>query len=158
VALWQFRQQIALWQSPPDHVIRHYHMDGVIGSPPRHVTTRALVRSRMRSGKCSVALPAGINRVARPVRVVARQAGHLPIALQETLRFSQPVSAAARDLEFILVTGPRSVIEGESKIAQRFAGQEGKRPSFEAPDHARQPRTRGLEVTLHAQIELPLFA
>ena len=109
-------------------VVRHDHVNGVFGSPLRHMAvdagrTRACTSDRaLRRGALLVAAPAHRNMTlnclgtARNiVRVVAREARH-PAAL-EARRLAQPVGAAG-DLELVIAARlPRRMIEMNEVVA-----------------------------------------
>ena len=95
----------------------------------------------------------GLLAARNRVRVVARGARHL--AGLKACRFSQPVRRM-RDLEFIVVTGARRVIEEQDGIAQRLARPVGKRPLRITKELIRQGKMGGFEMTLHAHLELPV--
>ena len=91
-----------------------------------------------------VALPAdgGIVRhrfgaARHAVRIVAGVAGQSAFALQEALRLPQPVDGAHR-FEFVVVTRPGRMIEGEHEGVERLARHEGKRAAVEAHDRRRE--------------------
>ena len=87
------------------------------------------------------------------VRIVTGDARHL--ALLKTRRLAQPI-CAARDLELVVAPRSRRVIEMQEVIGERLARRIGKRRVFVAPDLERQRTARGLEMTLHACLELTI--
>ncbi len=89
------------------------------------------------------------------MRIVACGAGEFAGALQETLRFAQPISRV-RDFEIILVLAAWSVIEEDHEIAQRLAGAIGKWLTAVPLDGMRQVQAGGFKVALHAHFHLTL--
>ena len=102
---------------------------------------------RMRSAAstlAAVALPAdggvvrhGFGAARDAVRIVAGVAGQPAFALQEALGFPQPVDRAD-GFEFVVVTGPGRMVEGEHEGVQRLAGPERKRAAVEAHQRCRE--------------------
>ena len=94
----------------------------------------------------------GLLAARNLVRIVARRAGHL--AGTKTRRHAQPVGGM-RDLERIVVSRVRRVIEIGEVIAQRFARPVGERSAIVAREFAGHPAGR-FKVTLQAGLQLAL--
>src|SRR5215831_5261152 len=88
---------------------------------------------------------------------MARGAGQLAGALEEASRLTQPVGRA-HDFEIVLVPAARRAIEIDLKAAERLAGPIGERSSTIALDRMRQLLAGGLEVALHAHLQLAFGA
>src|ERR1700731_3731340 len=87
------------------------------------------------------------------VRIVAGGAGHL--ARLKACRFSEPVGCM-RDLELVVMTGARRMIEKQHGIPERLPGPIAKRTLRITKDLARQRKMGGFQMALHAHLELPV--
>ncbi len=119
---------------PLNVVVRHHCVHDVLRSPLGHMAldTRAAPRGHFRLMRACVTIPAhgrvmlsGLLSARNRVRIVAGGARHL--AALKARRFSQPVGGM-RDLELIVMTAARRVIEEQDGIAEGFPRPVGKRP------------------------------
>src|SRR5579864_1616475 len=151
-------------------MIRHYHMDHVIGPPFRHVAAdtigaQGMKRSRMRAGGRCALQRSGVAAFANAVIVrgcrcaprdivwiVTRSAAKSAFALQKALRLAQPVGALG-DLE--AVAHPALAVELKTEIPQRLSRHVGKRGLIKARDRVREIQTGGLEVALKTYFDFP---
>ena len=91
------------------------------------------------------------------MRIVTRGAPHRAVAFDETCGFAQTVSRTD-DLELVFLPSAWSVIEEQHEISERFAGPVRERTSLVSFDRVRQAETGGLQVALHAHLDLPVRA
>src|SRR5687768_5752738 len=148
-------------------MVGHHRMNRVLRATLRHVAVDASAFASLRRGKLTpvyIGMATFTDRdvvlCRRPasrniVRIVTRDARHL--ALLKTRRLPETVAGAV-DLELVVVTGSRRVIEVDDVIAERLARDERKRRAFVPADLKRQQAARRFEVALQAGLELPLAA
>src|SRR5690606_1467612 len=161
---------------PLNQVIGHHHVDGVLDTPLRHVTVeaRAGCTSRtgpLRRGRRAGGCRSGVRRCVAAgadldvmrdggltarnvVRVMARGAGHR--GALEAGRLAEPVRRAADDLELVLTSAARCVIEVNEIVAEGRSGHVGERRPIEAADLEWQRTAGRFEVALETHLDLPI--
>ena len=100
-------------------------------------------------------MPRCFRAAGNVVRIVAGGALQGAIALQKALRAADAVDGIYQ-LELVLATRPRSVVEEKPIRAQRLAGPVLERAPLVPLNRVRQGKARGLEMALDAHL-LPEF-
>src|SRR5690242_3152147 len=89
------------------------------------------------------------------MRIVTGGAYQLPPALLKACGSPQSVGRT-RDLKFVIEPGARRVIVEEHIVPERLARPVGKAAFFKSWNGMRQVEAGGLQMTLHAYLELPI--
>jgi hypothetical protein len=109
-----------------------------------------------------VVMPGGFLAARNPMRIVTRQASQSAFTLQKALRLAQ-AHHRTYNLKLRLASGhgrysDGGAIEKQQEVAQRLAGIIGEWSTVKSPDGSRKAQAGGLQVALHADLQLPVSA
>ncbi len=151
MAFGEVGQQVARWRPSLDQMVRHHHVNYILGPALRHVTGDAIFGPWMRASRDKLAKSSGVALAAHlrvmadgsfgawdAMRVVAGLAGQRSLTFAKTDGFSEPVGGTADNFKLVVVSGAGRMIEGQFEIGQMFTRNEGKRSAIEAPDRGQE--------------------
>ena len=103
-------------------MVRHYNVNGIVGSPLRHVAACAIFAGRVVPGgnqtidsvrvtiAAGLRIDCGLPAMLGGMRAVASDACQFPSTGQETSRLAKPIGPTS-DVELVVKTSPGRMIE-----------------------------------------------